>query len=133
MLEEGTHQWRYWLGAVHFFKKLHKDISRPAERQQEARGKVVIQRPPNLQVIAYPPKRVSFGITARPLRYFEEFLRIRPLQSEAPRSTRPWAICPLCPPPPFLSAGLDISHMYLEHRHEKSASAKVMYCTWPVS
>ena len=66
-------------------------------------GKVVIQSqtppPPNLQVMAYPPKRVSFGITVRPLRHFEEFLRIRPLQSEAPRSTRPWGnLRPLLPP-----------------------------------
>ena len=60
--------------------------------------------PPNLQVTAYQPKRVSFGITVRPLRHFEEFLRIRPLQSEAPRSMRPWGNLPPLPPP--LSASL---------------------------
>ena len=38
--------------------------SRPAERQQEAGGKVVIQGPPNLQIMAYAPKRVLFGIKA---------------------------------------------------------------------
>ena len=66
----------------------------PGERQQEAWGNVVIQSPPNLQVMAYLLKRVSFRITVRLLRHFEEFLRIRPLQSEAPRSTKPWGNLP---------------------------------------
>ena len=40
---------------------------RPAERQQEAWSKVVVQPPPpprNLQIMAYAPKSVSFGINA---------------------------------------------------------------------
>ena len=42
-------------------------FTRLAERQQEARDKVVIQRlvpPPNYHIMAYAPKRVSFGIKA---------------------------------------------------------------------
>lgn len=35
---------------------LLEPYSRPAEMQQEARGKAVIQRPPNLQIVAYVPK-----------------------------------------------------------------------------
>ena len=50
-------------------------------------------------------KRVSFRITVRPLRHFEEFLWIRPLQFEAPQSTRPWGNLPPLSP---LSAGLGL-------------------------
>ena len=47
-------------------------------RQQEARGKVVIQSPsPNLQIMAYAPKRVSFGIKA--FKAFWEILKNKAL------------------------------------------------------
>ena len=53
---------------------------RPAERQLEARGKVVIQRPPPTFKL-WPMSQKEFLSGLRPLRHFEEFLRIRPLQS----------------------------------------------------
>ena len=40
----------------------------------------------------------EFNLGLRPLRHFEEFLRIRPLQSEAPQTTRPLGNLPLAPP-----------------------------------
>ena len=50
-------------------------------------------------------RRREFHSGLRPLRHFEEFLRIRPLQSEAPQSTRPWGnLPPLFP----LSEGLTV-------------------------
>ena len=67
--------------------------SRPAEKQQEAQGKVVIQRPPSTFRL-WPMRPKEFHLGSRPLRHSEEFLRIRPLQSEAPQSTRPWGNLP---------------------------------------
>ena len=85
-----------WLFSCQGFLRI-----RPAERQQEARGKVVIQSPPSPTFRLWPMRQKEFHSGLRPLRHFEEFLRIRPLQSEAPQSTRPWGDLP-----PYFSAGL---------------------------
>ena len=88
---------------------IHTLHTRPAERQQEAWGKVVIQSPPPTFRL-WPMCRKEFHSGLRPLRHFEEFLRTRPLQSEAPQSTRPWGNLPPLTP---LSAGLVYTTMYM--------------------
>ena len=62
-------------------------FTRPTDRQQEARGKVVIHPHPSQH-------QKEFHSRLRSLRHFEEFLRIRPLQSQALKSTRPWGNLP---------------------------------------
>ena len=42
----------------------------------------------------WPMRQKEFHSGLRPLRHFEEFLGIRPLQSEVPQSTRPWGNLP---------------------------------------
>ena len=53
----------------------------------------------------WPMRQKEFYSGLRHLRHFEEFLRMRPLQSEVPQSTRPWGNLPSLPP---ISAGLNL-------------------------
>ena len=63
--------------------------------------------PPPATFRLWPTRQKGFHSGLTPLRHFEEFLRIGPLQSEAPQSTRPWGnLLPLSPP--FLWACLGL-------------------------
>ena len=71
-------------------------ISGP-QRQQEALWQSGHPEPPSTFRL-WPMRQKEFHSGLRLSRHFEEFLRIRLLQSEAPQCTRPWGNLPPCPP-----------------------------------
>ena len=70
-------------------------------RRPRLSGHPEVPPPPTFRL--WPMRQKEFRSGLRPLRHFEEFLRVWPLQYEAPQSTRPWGNLP--PLTPF-SAGL---------------------------
>ena len=84
----------------------------PQKDKRRPRAKLSSTGPPPPPTFRlWPMRQKEFHSGLRPLRHFEEFLRIMPLQSEASQSTRPWGnLSPLHTP---LSVGQPIcTHFY---------------------
>ena len=89
-------------------------FTRPSYRQQESKWSSRGLHPTTFT--SWPMRQQQFHSGLRLLRHFEKFLRIRPLQSEASQSTRPWgnlfplAASPLCAPPFQKMLALKVVH-----------------------